>query len=322
MATPRLGRRRPSSNESRLRPGDRQSSGRRRSPGRTRGPGPGRPPRRPAVRGPAGRGEAVSASAVPAVHDVDAAAGSGPQAAVVVGGHDASRAAAVRERLHHLHAYGLHHAVRYCARRSPSPGPRVVRRRVRSSRAAHLHPPSQECSGGPRGDPSLGRHVPYARAARRTPVQRGVPALRVDLAAHARLANGGCGRNDGLGPVGRDVRDRRTGGVRDVRTHDHLPRVPAGLCGRRRRIGREGRRREANPAPGAPPSDRPRASSRPPVIRPHRRRATRRLRSSRRSRSSASAARRPTRPSCRRFRIVVTSGRRAPRLCRPGRRSP
>ena len=77
-------RRRPSGNESGLRPGDRESSGRRRALGRTRSPGPGGPPRRPAVRGAAGRGEAVSASAVPAVHDVDAAAGSWPQAALVV----------------------------------------------------------------------------------------------------------------------------------------------------------------------------------------------------------------------------------------------
>ena len=58
-----------------------------------------------------GRGEAVHAQAVRAVHDLDAAAGGRPQAALLRRADDAHRAAAVRERLHHLHAYRLDHAV-------------------------------------------------------------------------------------------------------------------------------------------------------------------------------------------------------------------
>ena len=47
------------------------------------------------LRGRPSRGEAVPAPAVPAVHDVDAAAGSWAQAALVVRGHHAGRAAVV-----------------------------------------------------------------------------------------------------------------------------------------------------------------------------------------------------------------------------------
>ena len=113
---------------------------RRRAPGRGRRSGPGRPPRRAAVRGPPSRGEAVPAPPVPAVHDVDAAAGGRPEAPLVVRGHHAGRAAAVRERLHHLYAHRLDDAVRDRARRRPRAGPRAVRRRVRPGRGAHLHP--------------------------------------------------------------------------------------------------------------------------------------------------------------------------------------
>ena len=60
-----------------------------------------------AVHGHPGRGEAVPAPAVRAVHHLDAAAGGGPQAALLVAADDAHRAAALRERLHHLYAYRL-----------------------------------------------------------------------------------------------------------------------------------------------------------------------------------------------------------------------
>ena len=69
------------------------------------------------------RGEAVPAPAVPAVHDLDPAAGGRPQAPLVVRDRDAGRAAAVRERLHHLYAYRLDDAVRDRAERGPQRRP-------------------------------------------------------------------------------------------------------------------------------------------------------------------------------------------------------
>ena len=76
-------------------------------------------------------GEALHPSAVRAVHDLDPAAGGQPQAAPVQQERDARRPAAVRERLHHLHAYRQHDAVRGGADRRPQPGPGPVRRGVR-----------------------------------------------------------------------------------------------------------------------------------------------------------------------------------------------
>ena len=59
-----------------------------------------------------GRGEALHAPPVRAVHDVDPAAGGRPQTPVHLRPHHAGGTTAVRERLHHLHAYRLDHAVR------------------------------------------------------------------------------------------------------------------------------------------------------------------------------------------------------------------
>ena len=137
------------------------------------GAGAGRGQRPPAGRGAAGprpdrrvgRGEAVHAQAVRAVHDLDAAAGGRPQAALLRRPHDAQRAAALRERLHHLHAHRLDDAVRVGHRRGPRAGPRAVRRRVRAGPAAAVHPQGQERAGGPRGDPA-GRRDASAPPAR------------------------------------------------------------------------------------------------------------------------------------------------------------
>ncbi len=92
--------------------------------------------------------------AVPAVHHVHPAAGGGPQAAVLRQPCDERRAAAVRERLHHLHAYRLDHAVGDGAGRRPRAGHRAVRRRVRARPAAPLRPQGEERAGGTRGDPA------------------------------------------------------------------------------------------------------------------------------------------------------------------------
>ena len=79
----------------------------------------------PAVHGHPGRGEAVPAQAVRAVHHLHAAAGGLPQAAVVQRADHAPRAAAVRERLHHLYAYRLGEPVRGRDRRRPPADPQL-----------------------------------------------------------------------------------------------------------------------------------------------------------------------------------------------------
>ena len=91
---------------------------------------------------------------------------------------------------------------------------------------------------------------------------RRVPALRADLAAHGRLADGRRGRADGEHPAGRAQRHRRGGRVHRQRPHDHLPRLPARL----RRVARRERRRPATTtgqrrrrAPAAPRRARPAA---------------------------------------------------------------
>ncbi len=87
--------------------------------GRGRGPPARGGARRPRHGRRVGRVQALHAQAVPAVHDLDAAAGGRPQAALLRRPHDAQRAAALRERLHHLPAHRLHHAV--ATRRSRPP---------------------------------------------------------------------------------------------------------------------------------------------------------------------------------------------------------
>ena len=74
-----------------------------------------------------GRGEALHPPALPAVHDVDAAAGGRPQARLQLRAHHADGAAAVRERLHHLHEDRLDDAERHRPGGGPRAGPRAVR---------------------------------------------------------------------------------------------------------------------------------------------------------------------------------------------------
>ena len=104
-------------------------------------------------------------------------------------GDDVGGAAAVRERLHHLHAHRLHDAVGLGGQRGPVAGARAVRRGVPPRRAAHLRLQGQERPGGARGDPPGRRVVPHPGADRAD--RRAVPALRADLDAHGRLADEG-----------------------------------------------------------------------------------------------------------------------------------
>ena len=106
----------------------------------SRRPRAGRPAAERRLPGHPGRGEALPPPAVRAVHHLDAPAGGRPQAAVLGRADDAHRAAAVRERLHHLHAYRLGEPVRDRDRRGPAADPRAVRRRVRAAGAAPLRP--------------------------------------------------------------------------------------------------------------------------------------------------------------------------------------
>ena len=63
------------------------------------------------------RAQAVSPSAGSSVHHFDVPTGGGPETAHGRSTGDALRAVAVRERLHHLHAYRQHHAVEHRAQR-------------------------------------------------------------------------------------------------------------------------------------------------------------------------------------------------------------
>ena len=151
---------------------------------------------------------------------------------------------------------------------------------------------------------------------------RRVPALRAGLAAHGRLADGRRGRADGEHPAGRAQRHRRGGRVHRQRPHDHLPRLPQGLRG----VARREHRPPATTRAATTPSAGCRGCERGQQLDtreldaegPHhhaRRPATPSRAWSPGSRSWASAARRPTRRSCRRSRTAGTSGRRATRSC-------
>ena len=150
---------------------------RRRPARRGRGARPCRPAGRHRLHRAQGRGEAVPAVPVPAVHDQHLAAGGRTQAALLQPAHDAGGAAALRERLHHLHAHRLHDAV----------GVRRGRRAGAGARAAT----------GPTTSPtSRGRTPARSRTPRRRTRRSGRPgstsARPGRLPASCRLTNGGC----------------------------------------------------------------------------------------------------------------------------------
>ena len=110
----------------------------------------GRPPGRCRLRRPLGGREALPAQPVPAVHDVDPPAGGRPQAALHRPAHHVDGPAAVRERLHHLHAHRQHVAVGDGGDRRPAPGgasctgptyvpetPRRYEKKVKNAQEAH-----------------------------------------------------------------------------------------------------------------------------------------------------------------------------------------
>ncbi len=162
-----------------------------------------------------GRGEAVSPPPRRAVHDVDAAAGGQPQAPPLVAADDAGRAAALRERVHHLYAHRLDHAVRGRAHCGPRPGPRALRRRRGSRRAAQVRASREERAGGARGDSSGRRPVPDAGRGPARADRRRVQPVRPDLEADGRLPDGGRARPDRVGADRRGDEHRGRTRVRD-----------------------------------------------------------------------------------------------------------
>ncbi len=106
--------------------------------------------------GTVGRAQAVHEEALCAVPDDDPPAGGEPEAGVLGEVRHAGGPEALRERVHHLHAYRQHHAVGDRRRRGAQPGDQALRRGLRARQAEGLRQQGQERAGGPRGDPPVG----------------------------------------------------------------------------------------------------------------------------------------------------------------------
>ena len=211
--------------------------------------------------------------------------------------------------------------------RRPAAGPRAVRRRVRAAAAAPLHQQGQERAGGARGDPPGRRHVPHPGRGRRASCPRDEFRL-YELIWQRTVASQ---MTDAVGTSGLGA-DRAAHRRRARRPSSPPPARPSPFPGFLRayvedvrRRGRRGRRRRA-PAAATWRKDQPLDRRRElDADRAHdlsRRPATPRRRWSRRWRSWASAARPPTRRSCRRSRTAATSSRRARRWSRRSSPSP
>ena len=275
------------------------------------------------------RREALPAPSMRARH-LDAADGRRPQARLVVGAdHARWRSGCTRTAT----SPTCVPTRRTCRRRrstppasrpvsstaTPTSRPRRVATRSKAKGAQEAHEAIHD----------FGDNFRTPGAARPPAGPRRVPALRARLAADGRLADGRRGRADGQHRLaGRSATDEAVRFHR-LRPHHHLPRLPQGLRRvPRRRLGVGWRRRQRQRrrrAPAAAPRARP-AARHPGARRQGHttspRRGTPSPAWSPGSRSSASAARRPTRRSCRRSRTAGTCGRRATPSCPPSSRSP
>ncbi len=181
------------------------------------------------------------------------AAGGRPQAALLRPARHADRPAAVRERLHHLHAHRQQQPVGDRRQRRPPAGPRPLRPGVRPGRPAPLRRQGQERAGGARGDPPLRRRLPHARRAGPRAVRRRAAPLRADLAAHRRLARWPTpAASPPASASARTTADGHGRRVRRQRPGHHLPRLPARL--------RRGHRRRRPPRRTTPSGACPRVS--------------------------------------------------------------
>ena len=172
-------------------------------------------------------------------------------------GDHVGRPAALRERLHHLHAHRLDHAVEHGGQRGPVAGARAVRRGVPPRRAAHLRLQGQERPGGARGDPAR----PASASAR--PAQTGLTGEQFRLYELIWMRTVASQMKDARRPVGDGPHRRRhAADGRDVvfsaqRPRDHLPRLPQGV-----RRGHRGRQAPATtPRPRCPTCTRASRSS-------------------------------------------------------------
>ena len=207
-------------------------------------------------------------------------------------------AAALRERAHHLHAYGQRGAVDPGREGGARPGEGELRPGVPAEDPAPVGRQVEERPGGARGDPARGGDVSRPRRDRgRGGRGRRGPPLRPDLEAHRRVPDARRAPQD----PGRDLRlragRRRQGRAHRARAGRALRRLPARLRRGRGRAGARARRprRRRRRCPPSPPGSTPgwpRPS--PPRTRRSRRRATRKRASCSSSRSWASAGLRPT----------------------------
>ena len=146
------------------------------------------------------------------VHDLDAAAGGQPEAALgSQPAHDAGGPAAVRERPHHLHAHRLDDAVRRRHRGGACGSRADLRRRVRGRAPRRYNRKVKNAQEAHEAIRPAGDVVPHRPAELPVAVERRrVRALRPDLEAHGRLADGrrAAGDDDG---APRTQRHRRPG---------------------------------------------------------------------------------------------------------------
>ena len=111
--------------------------------------------------------------------------------------------------------------------------------------AAPVRAQGEERAGGARGDPPVGRLVPHAAAGAARAVARRARAVRADLDAHGRVADGGRARARRSRCASAATSPTARSRVRRVGHGDHVPRLPRRVRGGPRR---EPRRRTTTSA--------------------------------------------------------------------------